>query len=217
MLVYILTDAAIEPAVLDAICARPSRSASTASPSTATPRPTTPSCCSPPAPAARPSAPDNAAFAAALTQVCTSLARQIVADGEGITHVVELRIEGAATDADALKIAKAIAHSPLVKTAWAGSDPNWGAWSPPSATPARKSIPTASTSTSAICPSAATAAAPRSSTKPPPLTPTSPSRRVLHRHPAPPGRRSGQCVFWTTDLTVEYIHINADYSCMLCT
>jgi len=70
--------------------------------------------------------PGNSAFAGALTEVCTSLARQIVADGEGITHVVELRIEGAATDADALKIAKAIAHSPLVKTAWAGSDPNWG-------------------------------------------------------------------------------------------
>src|ERR1035438_7303363 len=70
--------------------------------------------------------PENAAFAAALTQVCTSLARQIVADGEGITHVVELHIEGAATDADALKIAKAIAHSPLVKTAWADGVPNWG-------------------------------------------------------------------------------------------
>ena len=65
-------------------------------------------------------------FAAALTEVCTSLARQIVADGEGITHVVELRIDGAATDADALRVAKAIAHSPLVKTAWAGCDPNWG-------------------------------------------------------------------------------------------
>ncbi len=43
-----------------------------------------------------------------------------------ITHVVELRIEGAASDADALRVAKAIAHSPLVKTAWAGNDPNWG-------------------------------------------------------------------------------------------
>src|SRR5208337_3919079 len=70
--------------------------------------------------------PGNREFAHALTHVCTSLARQIVADGEGITHVVELRIEGAATDADALRIAKAIAHSPLVKTAWAGADPNWG-------------------------------------------------------------------------------------------
>ena len=70
--------------------------------------------------------PGNTAFATALTQVCTSLARQIVADGEGITHVVELRIDGALSDAEALRVAKSIAHSPLVKTAWAGSDPNWG-------------------------------------------------------------------------------------------
>ena len=69
---------------------------------------------------------NDAAFAPALTQVCMSLARQVVADGEGISHVVELRIAGAASDADALRVAKAIAHSPLVKTAWAGSDPNWG-------------------------------------------------------------------------------------------
>ena len=68
----------------------------------------------------------DAAFAAALTEVCTSLARQVVADGEGATHVVELRVGGAANDADALRVAKAIAHSPLVKTAWAGCDPNWG-------------------------------------------------------------------------------------------
>ncbi len=68
----------------------------------------------------------NEEFRRALTQVCTSLARQVVADGEGITHVVELRIDGAASDADALKAAKAIAHSMLVKTAWAGADPNWG-------------------------------------------------------------------------------------------
>ena len=68
----------------------------------------------------------DAAFAAALTEVCTSLAQQVVADGEGISHVVELRIDGAANDADALRVAKAIAHSPLVKTAWAGCDPNWG-------------------------------------------------------------------------------------------
>ena len=68
----------------------------------------------------------NAEFEAALTQVATSLARQIVADGEGVQHVVELRVNGAVSDAEAVVVAKAIAHSPLVKTAWAGSDPNWG-------------------------------------------------------------------------------------------
>ena len=69
---------------------------------------------------------NDPAFASALTEVCTSLAHQVVADGEGLSHVVELRISGAASDADALRVAKAIAHSPLVKTAWAGCDPNWG-------------------------------------------------------------------------------------------
>src|SRR6202012_1639907 len=70
--------------------------------------------------------PEYSPFAAALTQVCKSLAQQVVADGEGITHVVELQNEGAASDADALTVARSIAHSPLVKTAWAGGDPNWG-------------------------------------------------------------------------------------------
>ncbi len=53
---------------------------------------------------------NDPAFASALTEVCTSLARQVVADGEGLSHVVELRIDGAASDADALRVAKAIAH-----------------------------------------------------------------------------------------------------------
>lgn len=68
----------------------------------------------------------TAAFALALQQICASLARQIIDDGEGVGHVVELLIEDAATRADALRIARSIAHSPLVKTAWAGCDPNWG-------------------------------------------------------------------------------------------
>ena len=65
-------------------------------------------------------------FAAALEAVCGSLAGQIVADGEGARHVVTLRVEGARSQVDAERVARAIAHSPLVKTAWAGADPNWG-------------------------------------------------------------------------------------------
>ncbi len=65
-------------------------------------------------------------FAVALTAVCESLARQIVADGEGVRHVVNLVIEQARDDAEAAQVARAIANSPLVKTAWAGADPNWG-------------------------------------------------------------------------------------------
>lgn len=65
-------------------------------------------------------------FEAALLDVCGSLSEQIVADGEGVKHVVRLRIEGAKSEKEAVQIAKTIAHSPLVKTAWAGTDPNWG-------------------------------------------------------------------------------------------
>lgn len=65
-------------------------------------------------------------FDVALVKVCRSLAAQIVADGEGVKHVVRLKIEQARTRGDARRIGRAIANSPLVKTAWAGADPNWG-------------------------------------------------------------------------------------------
>ncbi|HXE76509.1 MAG TPA: bifunctional glutamate N-acetyltransferase/amino-acid acetyltransferase ArgJ [Candidatus Xenobia bacterium] len=69
---------------------------------------------------------DEMNLAAALEAVCASLAKQIVSDGEGVRHVVELRVEGARTEAEAEQVARSIANSPLVKTAWAGADPNWG-------------------------------------------------------------------------------------------
>jgi glutamate N-acetyltransferase / amino-acid N-acetyltransferase len=66
------------------------------------------------------------AFEAALTALCTHLAQEIVRDGEGATKFVELTVSGAAGEAEALAVAHTIATSPLVKTAFAGSDPNWG-------------------------------------------------------------------------------------------
>ncbi len=65
-------------------------------------------------------------FAQALHAVCASLAEQIVRDGEGAQHLVRLRIAGAKSVDEARTIARSIANSPLVKTAWAGCDPNWG-------------------------------------------------------------------------------------------
>jgi glutamate N-acetyltransferase/amino-acid N-acetyltransferase len=65
-------------------------------------------------------------FEAALLEVCRSLAEQIVADGEGAQHVIHLHIEQAKNRAEALQVARTISHSLLVKTAWAGADPNWG-------------------------------------------------------------------------------------------
>ena len=66
------------------------------------------------------------AFEVALRGVMMNLAHQVVRDGEGASKFIEVRVTGAATDADAHKVALAIANSPLVKTAIAGEDPNWG-------------------------------------------------------------------------------------------
>ncbi|TMB77217.1 MAG: bifunctional glutamate N-acetyltransferase/amino-acid acetyltransferase ArgJ [Chloroflexi bacterium] len=61
-----------------------------------------------------------------ITRVCELLAREIVADGEGVTKVFEVRVTGAASDDDARKAARTITTSNLVKTAIHGADPNWG-------------------------------------------------------------------------------------------
>jgi glutamate N-acetyltransferase / amino-acid N-acetyltransferase len=66
------------------------------------------------------------AFSAALEAVCRSLALQIVADGEGAQRVIEIEVRHAKTETGAKRIAETIATSPLVKTAFAGGDPNWG-------------------------------------------------------------------------------------------
>jgi len=209
MLVYILTDAAIEPAVLDGYLRKAievSFNRISVDGDTST-NDTVLLLASGASEAVV--GQENAEFATALTQVCTSLARQVVADGEGLSHVVELHIEGAATDAEAVKVAKAIAHSPLVKTAWAGSDPNWGrlvcaiGYSGATIDPDRIDIWFGELR---IC---------RDGGRAEEFNETS-----AHTYIAQPefsitiqlNQGSGSCVFWTTDLTTEYIHINADYS-----
>jgi glutamate N-acetyltransferase/amino-acid N-acetyltransferase len=209
MLVYILTDAEVEPAVLGSYL-RPSIEVSFNRISVDGDTSTNDTVLLLASGASGASiGPENAAFGTALTQVCTSLARQIVADGEGVSHVVELHIDGAATDADALKIAKAIAHSPLVKTAWAGSDPNWGrlmaaiGYSGAQIDPERIDIHFGALP---ICRDGGRAA--------------EFDEAAAHACVAQPEfsvsiqlhQGTGSCIFWTTDLTVEYVHINADYS-----
>jgi glutamate N-acetyltransferase/amino-acid N-acetyltransferase len=72
------------------------------------------------------SAETDAAFSAALGEVCGALARAIVEDGEGATVLLEIRVRGAASEEEAVAVAQRIATSPLVKTATFGRDPNWG-------------------------------------------------------------------------------------------
>ncbi len=69
---------------------------------------------------------DAQSFYAALESVLKDLALQLVRDGEGATKLIEVQVTGGASDADADRVARAIANSPLVKTAAAGEDPNWG-------------------------------------------------------------------------------------------
>jgi glutamate N-acetyltransferase/amino-acid N-acetyltransferase len=209
MLVYILTDAAIEPAVLDtylrsAIDVSFNRISVDGDTSTND----TVLLLASGAGGAKIDA-GNAAFTTALTDVCTSLARQIVADGEGLTHVVELRIEGAATDADALRVAKSIAHSPLVKTAWAGNDPNWGRLAAAIGNAEAQIDPDRFDiwfGELPIC---------RDGGRAPEFDEVA-AHTYISQHDFTINiqlhQGNGRCVFWTTDLTHEYIHINADYS-----
>lgn len=70
--------------------------------------------------------PEMGEFREALEEVCISLARQIAADGEGATRLIEVRVTGAPTEEDAAEVARTVVGSPLVKTAVYGKDPNWG-------------------------------------------------------------------------------------------
>ncbi len=70
--------------------------------------------------------PEAETFLAALKQLCLSLAKQIVMDGEGVSKFVTVSVSGAQSNEDAHTVARAIARSPLVKTSWFGVDPNWG-------------------------------------------------------------------------------------------
>lgn len=209
MLVYVMTDAEMEPAVLDGYL-RPSIEVSfnRISVDGDTSTNDTVLLLASGVSGIR-IAPDDAAFSTALTQVMTSLARQIVADGEGVTHVVELHIDGAVSDAEAVKVAKAIAHSPLVKTAWAGGDPNWGrlmaaiGYSGAEIDPDRIDIWFGDLR---ICRDGGRAEEFDEKTANAYIAqPEFTIRIELHQG-------TGSCVFWTTDLTHEYVHINADYS-----
>ena len=73
-----------------------------------------------------PASPDLPALADAVTKVCQDLAAMMVADGEGAGHLVRVVVSGCHQAAQAKRLAYAIAHSPLCKTAFTGCDPNWG-------------------------------------------------------------------------------------------
>jgi glutamate N-acetyltransferase/amino-acid N-acetyltransferase len=147
-------------------------------------------------------------FSAALNSVCRSLAEQIVSDGEGVQHVIRLHVTGARNRDEALTVARTIAHSTLVKTAWAGADPNWG-----------RILAAVGRCGVAIDPACVNIFIARQRVCSGGVACSFDQRRA-HRALAQPecdlrvelGRGRDSITFLTTDLTAEYVRINADYS-----
>ena len=154
----------------------------------------------------------RALFAAALNELCHALAMMVVGDGEGVTRVVTLRVTGARTENDARRVANTIATSPLVKTAFAGGDPNWGRimmatgrsgveldqrrlalWIGADGKPALQIVRDGTPTDFAEADAAAVFALPAF---------------TVH---VDLGDGSAEAVMWTTDLTHDYVTINADY------
>jgi glutamate N-acetyltransferase/amino-acid N-acetyltransferase len=71
-------------------------------------------------------APEVAEFEQLLTELCHDLAEQLIADAEGSSHTIRIRVAGAASESDAEQIARTLARNSLFKTAIYGNDPNWG-------------------------------------------------------------------------------------------
>jgi glutamate N-acetyltransferase/amino-acid N-acetyltransferase len=147
-------------------------------------------------------APDD--FVAGLTAVCQRLTREIQGDGEGMSHTIDVTVRGAASEDDALEVARAIARNNLVKTAIAGEDPNWG-----------RVLAAVGTTRAAFDPDA--------------IDVTINGTRVAHAGgpDADPAlvhfdvravtivvdlfSGGAEATIWTTDLTHEYVNINSEY------
>ncbi len=147
-------------------------------------------------------------FSEALLKVCQSLAEQIVFDGEGVKHVIRLSVEQAKSRNEARQVAQTVAHSLLVKTAWAGADPNWGrilaavGRSGIAVDPEQVSIQIGD---QMVCRNGMGCAFDEKRAHKALAQPRSEVRILL-------GRGGASIRFLTTDLTAEYVRINADYS-----
>jgi glutamate N-acetyltransferase/amino-acid N-acetyltransferase len=150
---------------------------------------------------------DFAAFAEALREVCVTMAKALVRDGEGATKFVEIRVEGAASDEGAKTIARSIAQSQLCKTAFFGEDPNigrlacaagyagvpfdvndLGIWLD-GVQVVQDGMPAAYEEEHAAAV----------------------MRQAAFTVRVSVGRGTGEAVFWTSDLSHDYVTINADY------
>jgi len=152
---------------------------------------------------------DLEVFQAALNSLCVELARQIPDDGEGASHLITLEIGGCKTREDARKIAQTIADSALVKTAIAGGDPNWGrivsaaGYAGVTFNPA--GVDLSINGVSLYERGAPVSFDPKS---------VSASIKANRETKVVLTLREGSAAirFWTSDLNVEYVRFNADYT-----
>jgi glutamate N-acetyltransferase/amino-acid N-acetyltransferase len=148
---------------------------------------------------------DEAALTAAVSEVCTSLARQMVADAEGASKDIAVHVVGAASEDDAVEVARAVGRSNLLKCALHGEDPNWG-----------RVLAAVGTTRAAFEPDAldvaingvqvCVAGAPGEDPASVDLTGRDVALLVdLHAGGA-------EATVWTSDLTAAYVHENSAYS-----
>jgi glutamate N-acetyltransferase/amino-acid N-acetyltransferase len=156
----------------------------------------------------RPDPKELAKFEESVTQVMQSLAQQIARDGEGAKKFVTIEVSGATSEEAAVRLARSIANSPLVKTAIAGSDPNWGrilsaagnsgvAFDPAKADVSMQGV--------TVCRGGLAAPFSEEQLKKKLDAAECEIRLVLR------GKGKGSARFWSCDLTEGYIRINASY------
>ena len=152
---------------------------------------------------------DFAALQGALDEVCIELAKMIPSDGEGATHLITLDVTGCTTRAAAHRIAKTVADSPLVKTAITGNDPNWGrivsaaGYAGVPFDPAKVTL----TINDTLIYEAGMPVAYNAKLVSESMRDHHEVHLVLAFHEGDASVR-----FWASDLTVEYVNFNSDYS-----
>lgn len=148
-------------------------------------------------------------FSSLLEDASVQLAKSLVDDGEGASHYMAITVKGASSNDDAKIIARAVAASPLVKTAITGGDPNWGrivsaaGYAGPVIDPRATSL---SICGQAIYEDGAPLAFDASS-----LSKTMRSRREVNLE-LTVGKQSGQATIWASDLTTHYVTFNSEYT-----
>ena len=155
----------------------------------------------------RPDPKEMSVFEEGLTETLQSLARQIVRDGEGARKLISVEVHGAVSDA-AAAIARSISNSPLVKTAIAGSDPNWGRILSAAGNSGVNFDPATIDITlqdMKVCRNGLAAPFDEGEMK---LRLEDTDVSIVFRIA---GKGKGSATFWTCDLTEDYIHINANY------